>query len=161
MKVRKATSPGVLAEEESVMSKEQNIAAQGVGGEIGISHDYDRFGEVMAQNVVDHDGAEGAAPGVEGIKQYWRALGESFPDFKLDVDVFEATDDYITLAYRLSGTHLGEYMGYAPTGKHFEVRSVQVGRFEGGLMVERWGCTDILGILTQLGLVSPPAVAVS
>lgn len=138
------------------MSREQNIAAQQIGGEIGVSHDYDRFSEVMAENVVDHDGAEGDAPGVEGVKQYWRRLGESFPDFELDVDVFEADDDYITLAYRLSGTHKGEFMGFAPTGKHFEVRSVQVGRFEDGLMVERWGSTDILGILTQLGLVHLP-----
>jgi hypothetical protein len=26
-----------------------------------------------------------------------------------------------------------------------------IARFKNGLMVERWGCTDILGILTQLG----------
>ena len=136
------------------MSKEQNIAAQSIGGEIGVTHDYERFSEVMAENVVDHDAGEGQAPGVEGIKQYWRSLGESFLDFKLDVDLFLADDDHITLVYRLSGTHKGEFMGHAPTGKHFEVRSLQVGRFENGLMVERWGSTDILGILTQLGLVT-------
>lgn len=141
------------------MSQQQNIAAQQIGGEIGVSHDYERFSEVMAENLIDHDAAEGQAPGVEGTKQYWRSLGESFPDFKLDVDLFEADDDYITLAYRLSGTHIGEYMGFDPTGKHFEVRSVQVGRFEDGLMVERWGSTDILGILTQLGLVNLPQPA--
>jgi predicted ester cyclase len=63
-------------------------------------------------------------------------------------------DDYVTLAYRLSGTHQGEYMGYKPTGKHFEVRTLQVGKFENGKITERWGSTDILGILTQLGLLS-------
>jgi predicted ester cyclase len=47
---------------------------------------------------------------------------------------------------------MGEYMGYAPTGKHFEVRSLQIGRFENGKIKERWGSTDILGILGQLGL---------
>ncbi len=31
---------------------------------------------------------------------------------------------------------------------------MQVGRFENGRIVERWGCTDILGILQQLGLAS-------
>lgn len=134
------------------MSKAENLAAQSIGGEIAVSHDYERFDEVMAQGVLDHDAAEGQAPGVEGIKQYWRHLGESFPDFKLDVDVLLADDEYVTLAYRLSGTHKGYFMGHAPTGKRFEVRSLQVGRFENGLIVERWGATDILGILTQLGL---------
>jgi hypothetical protein len=30
---------------------------------------------------------------VEGIKEYWRAVGESFPDLKLDVDLFLADED--------------------------------------------------------------------
>jgi predicted ester cyclase len=136
------------------MSKEANIAAQAVGGEIGASHDYERFDEVFAANVIDHDAAEGQTPGIEGIKQYWRALGESFPDFALDVDQFIADDEFITLVYRLSGTHLGPYMGHAPTGKHFEVRSLQVGKFENARIVERWGSTDIEGLLDQLGLAS-------
>jgi predicted ester cyclase len=134
------------------MSREKNVAAQMIGGEIVVSHDVQRFDDVMAAHVVDHDHAGGQAPGVEGIKDYWRALFESFPDLQLDVDVFLADEEYVTLAYRMSGTHLGKYLGHLPTGNRFEVRSVQVGRFADGLMIERWGSTDILGILTQLGL---------
>jgi steroid delta-isomerase-like uncharacterized protein len=134
------------------MSREENVAAQMIGGEIVVSHDVNRFDEVMAPDVVDHDHADGQAPGVEGIKDYWRELFESFPDCQLDVDVFLADEEYVTLVYRMSGTHLGKYMGHPPTGKRFEVRSLQVGKFANGLMVERWGSTDVLGILTQLGL---------
>jgi predicted ester cyclase len=136
------------------MSKRQNFAVQAIGDQIGVTHEYERFSEMFAEDVIDHDAGEGQPPGVEGIKQYWRGLGKSFPDFKLDVDVLMGDDDYVTLAYRLSGTHLGEYMGYAPTGKRFEVRTLQVGKFENGRIAERWGSTDILGILTQLGLLS-------
>jgi len=32
------------------------------------------------------------------------------------------------------------------------VRGVQIGRFEGGKIVERWGSSDELGILKQLGV---------
>jgi predicted ester cyclase len=135
------------------MSKEQNIAAQMIGGEIAVSHDFDRFDEVFASDMVDHDPAPDQAAGVEGIKQYWRSFSEAFPDFRLDVDAFVADEEYVTIACRLSGTHEGSYAGHAPTGKHFEVRSLQVGKFENGVIVERWGCTDILGILTQLGLI--------
>jgi predicted ester cyclase len=140
-------------ERRGLVSKEENLAAQSIGGEIEISHDYNRFDEVMAQSLIDHDGARGQAPGVEGIKQYWRSLGKSFPDWKIDVDVVLADEEYVALTYRLSGTHQGEFLGYAPTGRRFEVRSLQVGKFENGLMAERWGATDILGILVQLGLV--------
>jgi predicted ester cyclase len=99
------------------MSREKNVAAQMIGGEIAVSHDVSRFNEVMAADVVDHDPAVGQAPGVEGIKDYWRELFESFPDLKLDVDAFLADEEYVTLVYRLSGTHLGNYMGHPPTGQ--------------------------------------------
>jgi len=40
----------------------------------------------------------------------------------------------------------------APTGKAIEVRGVQIGRFEDAKIVERWGSSDELGILEQLGV---------
>ena len=41
----------------------------------------------------------------------------------------------------------------AATGKPIEVRGMQIGRFENGKMVERWGSSDELGILKQIGAV--------
>jgi predicted ester cyclase len=52
----------------------------------------------------------------------------------------------------LSGTHTGAFMGHPATGKRFTVRNVQVMRIVDGERVERWGSTDELGILQQLGL---------
>jgi predicted ester cyclase len=137
------------------MSKEKNLAAMAIAHQISQTRDFDRLGEVFAEDVIDHDPEEGRAPDLEGIKEYWRSIDRAFPDFRLQVDALEANDDYVMLANRISGTHTGEYKGHAPTGKRFEVRSLQLCRFETGLCVERWGCTDMLGILTQLGVVDP------
>ena len=52
----------------------------------------------------------------------------------------------------LSGTHTGEWMGHAPTGKRFTVRNVQVMGLRNGLPVDRWESTDQLGMVQQLGL---------
>jgi predicted ester cyclase len=44
-------------------------------------------------------------------------------------------------------------MGYAPTGRRFTaIRNVQVIGFRDGRASERWGSTDELGMLQQLGL---------
>jgi hypothetical protein len=43
-------------------------------------------------------------PGAEGIRKYWSDMSKSFPDFRFDVDVLEATEDFVTLAYRMSGS---------------------------------------------------------
>ena len=63
-----------------------------------------------------------------------------------------ATPGHLVTVMDLSGTHTGEYQGRAATGRSFTVRNVQVARFEDGRMAERWGATDVQGILEQLGL---------
>lgn len=142
------------------MSKDQNIAAQSLAGEIVASGDFDRLGEVFSADVVDHDPSSAQAPGVEGVKQFWRGVKGSFPDFSLEVDLLTASEDFVTIVYRMAGTHEGEYMGVAGTGKHFEVRGVQVAKFENGLITDRWGSTDSLGLLSQLGIAAAaPVVA--
>lgn len=135
------------------MSKEDNIATQSLAGPIAEARDWDRLGEVFAEDFVDHDPAKDQAPGLDGIKAYWRGFTESFPDFAFAPEVLSADDDYVTLVARVSGTHTGDFHGHAPTGRKFSVRTIQTTKFAGGRVVERWGTTDELGLLQQLGLV--------
>jgi predicted ester cyclase len=62
-----------------------------------------------------------------------------------------ADDDNVAIAYTLTGTHRGDFMGIAPTGRKVSARGVQIARFENGKLVERWGSSDQLGILQQIG----------
>ncbi len=141
------------------MSKEENLATQALGGEIAASRQLSRLKEVFAEDVLDHDAGPDAVPGVQGIIDWWEQVATAFPDFTLDVDALTTDDDNIAFAYRLAGTHQGEFLGFAPTGRHFEVRGLQIGRFVDGKIVERWGATDLLGLLAQLGLVTLPATS--
>jgi predicted ester cyclase len=138
------------------MSKERNIAAQTRSAEIVAAGEFDRLGEVFAADVVDHDPASGQAPGVEGIKQFFRQFKASFPDLRMEIEFLTADEDYVTIVYRIAGTHQGDYMGIPPIGRHFEVRALQAARFENAMIVERWGSSDTLGILSQLGIPMPP-----
>ena len=99
------------------MTKERNLKALALGGELVATHDFDRFGEFFAEHIVDHDPGDGQGEGLAGTKQYWRSLLESFPDFALAPEVVLADDDdNLTLVLRVSGTHQGEYMGHAADG---------------------------------------------
>ena len=102
--------------------------------------------------MIDHDPSTDQAAGVEGVKQFWRGVAKSFPDFELEVDLLVASDEFVTIVYRMAGTHDGTYLGVPGTSRRFEVRGVQVAKFDGGLIVERWGSTDSLGMLSQLGI---------
>jgi predicted ester cyclase len=132
---------------------ETNAAAQDRMGEIVASGDYDRLTEVLADGLVDHDPAPGQPAGPEGIGVFWRTFKEAFPDVALSPVEVVATDDHVTAVLDITGTHTGEFLGHAPTGRTFTVRGIQVGRFSDGRMTDRWGATDQLGILQQLGLV--------
>jgi steroid delta-isomerase-like uncharacterized protein len=133
------------------MSKEANIAAQEHLAENINAGNIDVAVESFAVDAVDHDPAPGQGPGREGFRSFFQTLVTAFPDAHIEPAHMVADDEHVSIAYTLSGTHEGDFQGVAPTGKRIEARGVQIGRFENGKIVERWGSTDELGIMQQIG----------
>jgi predicted ester cyclase len=100
----------------------------------------------------DHDPAAGQPAGPDGPAWFWARFGKSFTDIEREVIETIATPTRLITIMNLSGTHTGEFLGHAPTGMRFTVRNVQVLGFRDGKASDRWGSTDELGILQQLGL---------
>jgi predicted ester cyclase len=100
----------------------------------------------------DHDPAAGQPVGPSGPAWFWEQFGKSFTDIEREVIETIVTPTHLVTIMNLSGTHTGEFLGHAPTGKRFTVRNVQVLGFRDGKASDRWGSTDELGILQQLGL---------
>jgi predicted ester cyclase len=77
----------------------------------------------------------------------------SFPDMRMEIVDLIAEDDKVVGWFRCSGTHLGDWLGHAPTGKRFtRVDEVYFFRIENGRIVHAWGIEDTLRRLKQLGL---------
>lgn len=133
------------------MSAERNMAAQEHLASHINSGDVDTAVQTFADGCVDHDPAPGQAPGREGFRQFFTELTTAFPDARVEPAHVVTDDDHVAVAYTLSGTHQGEFHGIAPTGRRVEVRGMQIGRFENGQIVERWGSTDELGLMQQIG----------
>jgi len=83
----------------------------------------------------------------------------AFPDFHAALETMIADEDSIAFAYTITGTNTGPFMGIPPTGKRIRIRGVQISKFKDGKMVERWGSSDELGMLQQLGLMEFPKAA--
>ncbi len=140
------------------MTKETNLAATvRWGREVASAGQYGVLDEILAPNFVDHDPAPGQGPGIEGLKGFFRKMHAAFPDLKAEPVEIMATDDHVAMRYTISGTHQGEFQGVAPTGKSFKVAALQLGRFKDGRCVERWGSTDELGMMKQLGILADVA----
>jgi len=133
------------------MSKEDNLAVQQKFGGAVNSGDLEQLRDLIAQDVVDHDPAPDQGAGPEGYIRLFASLRTSFPDLAVSVDTLVMDEDKIAIAYTLTGTQKGEFLGVAPTGRKVRARGVQIARFQGGKMVERWGSSDQLGILQQIG----------
>ncbi|MDQ6819803.1 MAG: ester cyclase [Actinomycetota bacterium] len=134
------------------MSKQDNIAAQEHLAENINAGLIDVAVESFAVDAVDHDPAPGQGAGREGFKTFFTQLTTAFPDAHIEPAHMVADADDVAIAYTLTGTHQGDFNGIAATGMKIEVRGVQIGRFEDGKIVERWGSSDELGILKQLGV---------
>lgn len=135
------------------MSKEQNLATQDRLRTSLSAGDIDDAVTAFSVDSVDHNPAPGQGPGREGYKQFFTELGTAFPDIKVEPVHVVADDEYVSMAYTITGTHDGPFNGIEPTGKRIEISAVQIGRFENGEIVERWGSTDELGIMQQIGAV--------
>jgi predicted ester cyclase len=134
------------------MGKEQKIAAQVKFGEAVVSGKLEGLRDVVDAKALDHDPGPGQGLGPDGFIHYFGDLRKGFPDLNIAAEKLVADDDSVALAYTITGTHQGEFMGLAPTGKKVSARGVQIARFENGKLVERWGSSDQLGILQQLGV---------
>ena len=134
------------------MSKEANIQAQTQFGEAINSGNLEAMRQLVSPSVIEHDPGATQGPGAQGYIDFFSAFRSAFPDLKVTPEHLTADEDSVALAYTVTGTHQGEFQGIAPTGKTIKARGVQIARFVDGKMVERWGSSDELGILKQLGV---------
>ena len=61
-----------------------------------------------------------------------------------------AEGDRVAVRYSMSGTHLGEFQGVAPTLKRVSGTGINSYRFEESRIVEEWWQGDILVLLQQM-----------
>ncbi len=138
------------------MTSETNIAALERMAEMVNTGNLDTLDEVVDQDAVDHDPAPGQKRGPEGFKDFFSTLRAAFPDLELEPVTVVADDEHVAMAYTINGTHQGEFQGIAATGQRISARGVEIVKFRAGKLIERWGSSDELGILTQLGLTLEP-----
>jgi steroid delta-isomerase-like uncharacterized protein len=93
---------------------------------------------------------------LKGFNGRWR---ESFPDWHSTFEELVAEGDRVAERWTGRGTHLGELMGIPPTGRRVEAPGSVFYRITGGKIVEFKGQLDMMGLMQQLGVISPPQQA--
>ena len=107
---------------------------------------------------VYHSPATGEIKG-EALKQFLASMLAAFPDIRFTIEDQVAEGDKLVGRWSCTGTHQGESMGLAPTGKQFTTSGLFISRIVDGKVVEEREEWDALGFLQQLGVVPPVAKA--
>ena len=89
----------------------------------------------------------------EVAKRWVQPFQNAFPDFRMKIVELIAERDTVVGHFKCSGTHQGEWLGTAATGRTFEdVDEIYIFRVRNGKLVSAIGVEDNLTRLRQLGL---------
>lgn len=121
--------------------------------EIMSAGDLAELDALIADDVAEHAPMPPGLPqGREGVKALLAEYRTAFPDLRMTIEKYLEQGDIGCAVVRLTGTNTGPLMGKSATGKAIDIGAVDVVRVVDGRVVEHWGATDDLGMLTQLGL---------
>jgi steroid delta-isomerase-like uncharacterized protein len=104
---------------------------------------------------VDHTPQPGTTPDKSGVRVLYKRLREAFPDFRPEIHWQTVDSDIVTTYKTYHGTHLGDFLGVAPTGKAIQFETVDAMRVRDGKITDHWGVANLYSVLQQLGQLPP------
>ena len=108
--------------------------------------------EVVAPDAVIRTPLPIEATGADALKQIWAMLLRIYPDIHLMVEDLIGEGDKVVGRTTVTGTHRGEFMGVAPTGKSVTYNEMFIFRIADGRVVETWGVVDVYAQMKQIGV---------
>ena len=107
------------------------------------------------------DGVEDVVPvglmrGREELRDFFASMFAAMPDARTTVTRLVAGEQSCAVEWRLEGTFDGApYMGIEPTGKHVELRGLDLLELEDGELVSNTAYFDGAGFARQIGMLPP------
>ena len=107
--------------------------------------------ELVAEDFVDHQASAGQPSGREELAELVVMWRTGFPDMQETVEDLVSEGDKVVGRFLMRGTHRGEFLGVAPTGRSVTMSGIDVVRVAGGKISEFWYAEQMLELMQQLG----------
>jgi steroid delta-isomerase-like uncharacterized protein len=89
----------------------------------------------------------------EEMRDFMAIFYRGFPDLHIEVrNCVAGEGNTVTAEYDLIGTHTGDFVGHAPTGRTFRIKAVSVYVHNGDLFTRETVYYDSASLYGQLGL---------
>lgn len=112
----------------------------------------DGFDDLVHQDYVDHIGGMDR----EAFRAFLGSLLTGISNRDARLERCFSSEDQVAWRWSLRGEHTGELLGIPPTGNKLDVTGNDLGVMRDGKLVESWGETDMMALMTQVGAIEPP-----
>jgi predicted ester cyclase len=112
------------------------------------AHDTGTFADLHTQGYIQHSGR--SPNGLAAQIESFRAIFARMPDVQARVEDRVIQGDKVVARMTFSATHTQPMQGIVPTGRRFELRTIDIWRVENGKLAEHWDVVDTAGLQKQL-----------
>ena len=88
--------------------------------------------------------------GREAWKSNAEVMQTAFPGIQAEIDDIFGAEDRVAVRLTFRGTHRGEFLGIAPTGRDVVFMSLEHYRVVDGQLAEEWISSDLTTLMRQL-----------
>lgn len=135
------------------MVEDENLRVNRAIFETWNTHEVDRFASMLDKDIVwESDTLPAPVRGAEAAAATLHGYYRGFPDLDFDVLRTIAQGAFVVTQWRSSGTHRGELLGMAPTGRRSTVHGCTVIEFKNDKAARIWDYWDFGTTLRHLGL---------
>ncbi|KAJ4120062.1 hypothetical protein NW768_010345 [Fusarium equiseti] len=86
----------------------------------------------------------------DDVVAQFKPLVVAFPDWKWHLRHLTIESDYLSLHFKITGTHQGEFRGYQPTGRKVETTEFTLYHVVDGKFAEVWDLIDFEALVEQI-----------
>lgn len=114
--------------------------------------DWTAFGDLYAESAKVDSPLAGAVTGREAIMRASEAFFAAFPDATITEETPLIDGDRTTIVAEVVGTHVGEILGLAPTGRAFRIPMAFFLVLRENQIIQERRIYDFTGLLVQIGV---------
>ncbi len=134
------------------MAHDNAAIVRGFVEEVITKGNIEAAGEYFWEDMVEQVPMPGQGPGLSGLQDVIRAMRAGFPDIVFSIVEQIVEKDKVASRFEWTGTHRGEFLGIAATGRPVRVWGIVIDRLEDGRIKDTRIIMDTLGMMGQLGV---------
>jgi steroid delta-isomerase-like uncharacterized protein len=123
------------------------------------SHNPAKLESFVTTDFIDHNPSPGhTGKGLDDLTAQLNEILTALPDLRVTTDFMVAEEDKVAVFLTMTGTNSGPFGNLPPSNKQVKFYGVDIVRIKDGKAFERWGLSDDLSMMTQMGLIETDVI---